>query len=353
MIIILEKTATEEQLQKVISRIEEYRLSAHISKGEETTVIGVVGIHIPQELSDLIERLPGVERTMRISKPYKLVSREFKPTDTVIKIGDLHIGAGDVVIMAGPCSIEDKEQLLKTARAVKAAGAGVLRGGAFKPRTSPYSFRGLGEDGLKILADIGAETGLKVITEVMAPEQVGLVARYADILQIGTRNMQNYQLLEEVGQINKPCLLKRGMSATIEEWLLSAEYIMGKGNKEIILCERGIRTFETATRNTLDLSSIPVVKRMSHLPVICDPSHATGKWYLVPPMALAALGAGVDGLLIEVHPDPDHALSDGAQSLTLENFSVLMERLAPMASLLGRNIGASVAAQAAGKSTVP
>lgn len=352
MIVVLEKTATEEQLQEVVARIEGRHLSAHISRGEEITVIGVVGREIPQELSDLLERLPGVERTMRISKPYKLVSREFKPKDTVVVLDNLYIGSRNVVVMAGPCSIEGKEQLLKTARVVKAAGAGVLRGGAFKPRTSPYSFRGLGEDGLKILADIGAETGLKVITEVMAPEQVELVARYADILQIGTRNMQNYQLLEEVGRIDKPCLLKRGMSATIEEWLLSAEYIMVKGNQQIILCERGIRTFETTTRNTLDLSSIPAVKRMSHLPVICDPSHATGKWYLVPPMAMAALGAGADGLLIEVHPDPDHALSDGAQSLTLENFSALMERLAPLAALLGKSIGVSAGAQAADRSAV-
>lgn len=336
MIIVLKKGATEAELQEVVSRIEEHHLSAHISKGEETTVIGVVGIHIPQELPDLIGRLPGVEKTMRISKPYKLASKEFKTTDTVIKIGDVCIGGGGIVIMAGPCSIESREQLLKTAKAVKKAGAHVLRGGAFKPRTSPYSFRGMGEDGLKILADAGAEAGLKVVTEVMTLGHVELVAQYADILQIGTRNMQNYQLLEEVGRTNKPCVLKRGMSATIEEWLLSAEYIMGKGNKQVILCERGIRTFETATRNTLDLSSIPMVKRMSHLPIICDPSHATGKWYLVPPMALAALGAGADGLLIEVHPDPDHALSDGAQSLTLENFSALMERVVPMADLLNK-----------------
>ncbi|MFQ5862077.1 MAG: 3-deoxy-7-phosphoheptulonate synthase [Candidatus Brocadiales bacterium] len=350
MIIVLEKGATEAQLQEVVSRIEEYHLIAHISKGEETTVIGVVGTHIPQELPTLIERLPGVGRTMRISKPYKLASREFKTEDTVIKVGDVCIGGEDVVIMAGPCSIENREQLLEAAKAVKEAGASVLRGGAFKPRTSPYSFRGLGEDGLKILADVGVETGLKVVTEVMTLGHVELVARYADILQIGTRNMQNYQLLEEVGRANKPCVLKRGMSATIEEWLLSAEYIMGKGNKQIILCERGIRTFETATRNTLDLSSIPVVKRMSHLPVICDPSHATGKWYLVPPMAVAALGAGADGLLIEVHPDPDHALSDGAQSLTLENFSTLMEKIVPMVGLLNRNIGIPVKTQTVGKS---
>lgn len=338
MIIVLKKGATEAELQEIVSRIEEHHLSAHVSKGEETTVIGVVGIRIPPELPDLIERLPWVERTMRISKPYKLASREFKAENTVIKIGDVRIGGGDVVIMAGPCSIESRDQLLKTAKAVKKAGAHVLRGGAFKPRTSPYSFRGMGEDGLRILKDVGAEAGLKVVTEVMTLGHVELVARYADILQIGTRNMQNYQLLEEVGRIDKPCVLKRGMSATIEEWLLSAEYIMGKGNKQVILCERGIRTFETATRNTLDLSSIPVVKKISHLPIICDPSHATGKWYLVPPMTFAALGAGADGLLIEVHPDPDHALSDGAQSLTLENFSALMKKITPLVNLLKQNM---------------
>lgn len=336
MIIILEKNVTEEQTKRVLARIEEAGLTPHVSKGEETTIIGVVGAHIPPELLESIERLPGVGRTMRISKSYKLVSREFSAADTVINIGDVSIGGGNTVVMAGPCTIESREQLLKTAAAVKQAGAGILRGGAFKPRTSPYSFRGMGEEGLKILADVGAETRLKVVTEAMTPGHVEVVARYADILQIGTRNMQNYQLLEEVGQTGKPCVLKRGMSATIEEWLLSAEYIMGKGNKQVMLCERGIRTFETATRNTLDISAIPMAKRMTHLPVICDPSHATGKWYLVQPMALAALAAGADGLLIEVHPDPDHALSDGAQSLTLENFSTLMKRLALMAELLNR-----------------
>ncbi len=337
MIIVLEKTATEQQLEKVLSRIEESGLSAHISKGEETTVIGVVGASIPQELPELIGRLPGVRSTMRISKAYKLSSRTFKPADTVIEIGDISIGGGNVVVMAGPCSIESREQLLETALAVRKAGASILRGGAFKPRTSPYSFRGMGEDGLKILADVSAETGLKVVTEVMTPGHVEIVARYADILQIGTRNMQNYQLLEEVGETKKPCVLKRGMSATIEDWLLSAEYILGRGNDQVILCERGIRTFETATRNTLDIGAIPMTKRLSHLPVICDPSHATGKWYLVPPLSLAAIVAGADGLLVEVHPDPDHALCDGAQSLTLENFAALMERVVSILDLLNKN----------------
>ena len=324
-------------MEQVLARIAEAHMTPHVSKGEETTVIGVVGAHLPPELPDAIAMLPGVNRIMRISRSYKLASKEFKSSNTIVEVGDVRIGDGDVVIMAGPCSIESREQLLTTALAVKKAGAQVLRGGAFKPRTSPYSFRGMGEDGLKILADVGAETGLKVVSEVMTLAHVELVAKYADMLQIGTRNMQNYQLLEEVGQVNKPCVLKRGMSATIEEWLLSAEYIMGKGNKQVVLCERGIRTFETATRNTLDLSALPVVKRMSHLPVICDPSHATGKWYLVPPMSLAALAAGADGLLIEVHPDPDHAMCDGAQSLTLENFSTLMDKIVSLASLLKRS----------------
>ncbi|HHT9118491.1 MAG TPA: 3-deoxy-7-phosphoheptulonate synthase [Candidatus Hypogeohydataceae bacterium YC38] len=339
MIVVLKKDSTEEDIREVLTRLREHRLEGHVSTGEERTVIGVVGTHIPSELPEFIERLPCVDYTLRISKPYKLTSREFKKTDTHIKLGDTEIGGQEVVVMAGPCSIESMEQLLKTARAVKEAGAKVLRGGAFKPRTSPYSFRGLGKEGLEMLAEVGAQTNLKVVTEVMTPADVELVYRYADILQIGTRNMQNYQLLEELGKIDKPCLLKRGMSATIEEWLLSAEYIMGKGNKEVILCERGIRTFEVATRNTLDLSAIPMVKRLSHLPVVCDPSHATGKWYLVPHMALAALAAGADGLLIEVHPDPDHALSDGAQSLTIENFSSLMKKMVCMAELLGRKIG--------------
>ncbi|MCB7128653.1 MAG: 3-deoxy-7-phosphoheptulonate synthase, partial [Candidatus Brocadiales bacterium] len=249
---------------------------------------------------------------------------------------EFSFGGKTIGVIAGPCAVENKAQLVSIAKRVKECGAIALRGGAFKPRSSPYSFQGLEEEGLAYLAETREEVGLPVVTEVLSPEHVEMVAKYVDILQIGTRNMQNYQLLEEVGQTGKPCVLKRGMSATIEEWLLSAEYIMGKGNKQVMLCERGIRTFETATRNTLDISAIPMAKRMTHLPVICDPSHATGKWYLVQPMALAALAAGADGLLIEVHPDPDHALSDGAQSLTLENFSTLMKRLALMAELLNR-----------------
>ena len=338
MILVLKKGVKENQIGEVLEIIKKLNLSGHVSRGEECIVIGIVGANIPAELQGRFEGLPFVENVVRISKPYKLASREFKGTDTKIDLKDLSIGGKELTVMAGPCSVEDEKQLYETAVGVKKAGAQVLRGGAFKPRTSPYSFRGLGKEGLELLKDIGQKTGLKVITEVMSLDAVELVYRYADIIQIGARNMQNYPLLEEIGRFDKPCLLKRGLAATVEEWLLSAEYIMGKGNHQVILCERCIRTFETSTRNTLDLSAVPMVKRLSHLPVVCDPSHATGKWYLVAPMAMASVAAGADGLLIEVHPDPDHAMSDGPQSLTLENFSMLMKQLVPLAGLLGRQI---------------
>jgi 3-deoxy-7-phosphoheptulonate synthase len=338
MIVILRKDIKEEQLREVLNIVQKFNLTGHISRGEERIVLGVVGANIPPELQNTLEGLPFVESVIRISKPYKLASREFNISDTKIDVGDIQIGGKELVIMAGPCSIENEEQLYEAALTVKEAGAQFLRGGAFKPRTSPYSFRGLGKEGLELLQNVGQKVGLKVVTEVMGPEALELIYRYTDIIQIGARNMQNYPLLEEVGRLDKPCLLKRGLSATIEEWLLSAEYIMGKGNKQVILCERGIRTFETYTRNTLDLSAIPIVKRLSHLPVICDPSHGTGKWYLVAPMSLAAVAAGADGLMIEVHPDPDHAMSDGPQSLTTKNFSLLMKQLIPLAELLGRGI---------------
>jgi 3-deoxy-7-phosphoheptulonate synthase len=276
------------------------------------------------------------------SKKYKLCSREYKAEDTVVQVGDISIGGTEVIVMAGPCSVENEQQLLETAEAVRQAGAKVLRGGAFKPRTSPYAFRGLGEAGLKLLAKAREETGLKVITEVLTPSEVELVAEYSDILQIGTRNMQNFLLLEEAGRTQKPVLLKRGMSATIEEWLLSAEYIANVGNPNIILCERGIRTFETTTRNTFDLSAIPLVKRLSHLPIVADPSHATGKWYLVESVSMASIAAGADGLIIEVHPDPDHALSDGPESLTFENFSKLTPKTQAIAQAVGRTQASSV-----------
>jgi 3-deoxy-7-phosphoheptulonate synthase len=285
-----------------------------------------------------MERFPGVQETMRVTRPYKLTGREMHPHDTIVDVSGIKVGGGDCVVIAGPCAVESEEQIMTTAYAVREAGATMLRGGAFKPRSSPYTFRGLGKLGLELLAQARAETGLPIVTEVMTPTDVDLVAQYADLLQIGARNMQNYQLLEEVGRTGKPVLLKRGMSATFDEWLLSAEYIVAQGNPNVILCERGIRTFETATRNTMDLNAVALAKRRSHLPVIADPSHGTGKWYLVQPLALAALAAGADGLAIEVHPDPDRARSDGGQSLTLENFAALMPRLAAVTAAVGKRV---------------
>ena len=326
MIVIMRKDCTEEELDGVRKRIKEHGLDDHLSRGVERTVVGVVGQTFP-ELKDELQQLPGVLEVVPISKPYKRSSREFQPVDTVITVGDATIGGKDLVVMAGPCAVESEEQLMVTAQAVKEAGAKVLRGGAFKPRTSPYSFRGLGVHALRLLADAREETGLVVITEVMAPEDVDLVAQYADILQVGTRNMQNYRLLDAVGQTRKPVMLKRGFSATYEEWLLAAEYVLAAGNEQLMLCERGIRTFEQYTRNTLDVTAIPVIRNLSHLPIIADPSHATGRWDLVTPMALAAVAAGANGLIVEVHPNPGKALSDGSQSLTLENFRRFMERV--------------------------
>ncbi len=325
----------EPQVGSVLSRLSELGLKGHLSEGVERTVIGVVGNVFP-ELQEMLEAMDGVDEVVRVSKPYKLSGREFQPVDTVIQVGNVSIGGDEIVVMAGPCAVESEEQLMITARAVKAAGAHVLRGGAFKPSTSPYTFRGMGEDGLKMLAAARQETGMPIITEVMTPWDIELVARYADILQIGARNMQNFILLDEVGKLDKPVMLKRGISATIQEWLMAAEYILSQGNRQVIMCERGIRTFETATRNTMDISAIPLLKRLSHLPVIGDPSHGTGKWYLVAPLAAASIAAGADGLMIEVHPNPDHALKDGAQSLTFENFDTLMKRLPPVAASVGR-----------------
>ncbi len=303
-------------------------------------MIGVIGTRFEPQLGEQLEMLSGVEKVTPISKPYKLASREFQPMDSVIRVGDVEIGNGDLVVMAGPCSVESMDQMMETALAVKAAGARVLRGGAFKPRTSPYAFQGMGEEGLRILAEVGQKTGLKIITEVMEPEQVDVVAAHADILQIGARSMQNFPLLREAGRVDKPVLLKRGMAATIDEWLMAAEYIMAAGNFNVILCERGIRTFETAVRNTLDLSAVPVVKRLSHLPIIVDPSHGTGKWYLVKSMGMAAVAAGADGLLIEVHPTPDTATSDGPQSLNIPNFRGLMDMLRVVGPAVGKKLPA-------------
>jgi 3-deoxy-7-phosphoheptulonate synthase len=337
MIVVMKMGSSRDEISGVKKKIEDSGLKAHISEGVDHTVIGVLGKVFP-ELRDSLELLPGVEQVILVSKPYKLTSREFHPQDTLVNMNDVTIGGNEIVVMAGPCAIESEEQLLATAQAVKAAGATVLRGGAFKPRTSPYDFRGLGETGLKILAAVGKENEMPVITEVMAPHDVDLVARYVDVLQVGARNMQNFILLDEVGKINKPVLLKRGLSSTIQEWLLAAEYILNQGNEQVILCERGIRTFETYTRNTMDISSIPIIEKVSHLPIIADPSHATGNWSLVPPMALAAIAAGADGLLIEVHPNPDLALADGPQSLNFDGFRILMSQLLPIAKARNRKL---------------
>jgi len=337
VIVVMRVGSSQDQITRVAERIEASGLKAHISAGIEHTVIGALGQVFP-ELRDALELLPGVDQVIPVSKPYKLASREFHPRDTIVELNGVAIGGNEIVVMAGPCAVESEEQVLATAQAVKAAGATVLRGGAFKPRTSPYQFRGLGESGLQLLAQAGKETGMPVITEVMSPDHVALVAKYADILQIGARNMQNFVLLDEVGRIKKPVLLKRGLSSSIQEWLLAAEYVMAQGNEQVILCERGIRTFETYTRNTMDLSAIPIIERVSHLPIIADPSHATGKWYLVIPLALAAVAAGADGLLIEVHPNPDLALADGPQSLTFDNFRLLMSQLLPIAKARNRKL---------------
>ncbi len=346
MIVIMRPFAAQPEIEHVIDRIHSLGFQTHVSQGEERTVIGVVGTPLPTELPELLSVLPGVDQCVRVTKRYKLCSRDFHPADSQVRVGDVVIGGREIVVMAGPCSVENEAQTLETARAVKAAGAHMLRGGAFKPRSSPYDFRGLGEEGLKILAAARDETGLKIVTEVMTPADVDLVCRYADMLQIGARNMQNYLLLEAVGAVDKPVLLKRGMSATIEEWLLSGEYVMARGNRNVVFCERGIRTFETYTRNTFDLSAVPAIKKLSHLPIIADPSHGTGRWEMIPAMSLAAIAAGADGLIVEVHPHPDEALSDGAQSLSTENFATLMPQLRQVAAAVGRSLAASEAAVA-------
>ncbi|HMO56391.1 MAG TPA: 3-deoxy-7-phosphoheptulonate synthase [Roseiflexaceae bacterium] len=338
MIVVMRSGATQEQIDAVLARLQEHHLTGKITYGEERNIIGVIGASIPPTLREEIELFDGVQEAVRITRPYKLTAREFHPHDTVVDVRGVAVGKKPCIVIAGPCAVESEEQILKTAHAVRAAGGTMLRGGAFKPRSSPYTFRGLGEQGLKLLALAREETGLPIVTEVMTPTDVELVARYADVLQIGARNMQNYQLLEEVGRSGKPVLLKRGLSATFEEWLLSAEYIVAQGNPDVILCERGIRTFETATRNTMDLNAVALAKRRTHLPVIADPSHGTGKWYLVAPLALAAIAAGADGIILEAHPDPDRATSDGGQSLNLENFGALIPQLEAVARAVGRSI---------------
>jgi 3-deoxy-7-phosphoheptulonate synthase len=337
MLVVMQEGATEGQIQAVIDRLVSLSFTVHRSTGVVHTVLGGVG---PAELSDPrdFEVMEGVQEARRIMSPYKLASRHFRPGGTVVKIGEVEVGGDQVVVMAGPCSVENRDQVMRIAERVAQAGAKVIRGGAFKPRTSPYTFQGLGEEGLRLLRQAADQHGLLAISEVMDLTQITLVAAYADILQVGARNMQNYSLLREVGRQSKPVLLKRGVSATVEELLLSAEYIMSEGNYNVILCERGIRTFETYTRNTLDISAIPVVKKLSHLPIIADPSHGTGRRDKVIPMARAAVAAGADGLLIEVHHDPDHALSDGAQSLWPDQFEELMAQLRIIAPAVGRTI---------------
>jgi 3-deoxy-7-phosphoheptulonate synthase len=339
-IIVLKPDASEEALNHLLKKLESKGLSANVSRGTERTIVGVIGdtSKVTEEEEDAIRVMTGVEDVMRIIKPYKLASREFRPENTTIDVKGMVIGGKRIHVIAGPCSVENKTMMISVAEEVKKAGATFIRGGAFKPRTSPYAFQGLGEEGLKYLAAAREKTGLPVVTEIMDPRDLDIMVKYADVIQIGARNMQNFRLLLEVGAVNKPVLLKRGLSSTIKEWLMSAEYIMSKGNHQVILCERGIRTFETATRNTLDLSAVPVLKQLTHLPVVVDPSHGVGKWDLVAPMAKAAVAAGADGILIEVHPNPEEAMSDGEQSLKPDAFRKLMDELRPIAAAVGREI---------------
>jgi len=338
MVIVMEQSATEEQVQKIIETLVEVGYDVHRSTGVTHTVLGAVGS--PRQVVDptALELLPGVREVVKISEPYKLVGRTFKPADTVVDLRGVPVGGPEVIVMAGPCSVETREQVGTVARAVVSAGARVLRGGAFKPRTSPYSFQGHGEEALRWMREVADELGLAIVSEVMDLRTIEMMLRYVDCLQVGARNMQNFDLLKELGRVRRPVLLKRGMSATIEEWLLSAEYLLAGGNQQVILCERGIRTFENATRNTLDISAIPVVKKRSHLPILVDPSHGTGRRDKVIPMARAAIAAGADGLLIEVHDNPEKALSDGAQSLYPHQFETLMGELRVIAPVVGRSL---------------
>ncbi len=339
-IIVTRPSATAKEIRHIVKKLEKMGFTAHISKGTERTIIGVIGdtSKITEDETGAFQVMPGVEKIHRILKPFKLASRDFKSRDTHIRIGKHTIGGKRIHVFAGPCAIESRSVLVKIAEDVKKAGATFIRGGAFKPRTSPYSFQGLREEGLKILAEARKKTGLPVVTEIMDPRDIDAVLKYADIVQIGARNMQNFRLLQEVGSHNKPVFLKRGLSATIKELLMAAEYIMAQGNSKVILCERGIRTFETATRNTLDLNAIPVLKNLTHLPVVVDPSHGAGKWDLVAPMSKAAIAAGADGLMIEVHSKPEEAMSDGEQSLKPAKFKTLMKELKAVAKAVGREM---------------
>jgi len=337
VIIVLASGVRKEEIELVTVRLEKAGLGVHLSVGQFRTIVGAIGDEkVVREMG--LDALPFVEKVLPITQPFKLVSREFKEDNSVFQLANCAVGGEEIVLMAGPCAVESEEQLLEAALAIKAAGAQILRGGAFKPRTSPYSFQGLEEEGLKILARVREQTGLPIVTEVMDQHTVGLVNEYADIIQVGTRNMQNFYMLRELGKLEKPIMLKRGLSATVEEWLMAAEYIMSGGNHRVILCERGIRTFETYTRNTLDLSAVPVVKHLSHLPIVVDPSHGTGNWRWVPSMSRAAVAAGADGVMVEVHPRPEEALCDGAQSLTPERFAGLTDELRKVAAASGRSL---------------
>ncbi len=338
MIVVMESGADEAQIARVSERLQQLGFGVHLSRGAERTVIGAIGDKSALSSADVdaVTAMGGVERVVPIRQPFKLASREFHQEPTVVDVGGVPVGGNEVVVMAGPCSVESYDQLLETARAVRAAGARVLRGGAFKPRTSPYGFHGLGEEGLRLLSAVREETGMPVVTEVMRPDQVELVASYADCLQIGTRNMQNFELLREAAQCRKPVMLKRGMSALVQEWLMAAEYLLSGGNYQVILCERGIRTFETGTRFTMDLNAVPLAKELSHLPVLVDPSHGTGKASLVPALARAGIAVGADGLIIEAHPNPSEALSDAAQTLPLKAFETLMQQVRAVAGAVGR-----------------
>lgn len=337
MVVILENNASDKQIDNVVKHLEDYGFRVNISRGEQKTIIGAIGVK-PNFDTRQIKILDGVADVYRVTAPFKLASRSFKEDNSVIKIKDVEIGGNHIAMMAGPCSVENKDHIFRMAEIVAKSGAKILRGGAFKPRTSPYSFQGMGEEGLKIMREAADHFGLLVITEVMEISQIDLIEKYADIFQVGARNMQNFSMLKELGKAKIPVMLKRGLSATIEEWLMSAEYILANGNSDVILCERGIRTFETYTRNTFDLSAIPVVHKKSHLPVIADPSHATGMRDQVPPMARASVAAGADGLMIEIHDDPEHAFSDGPQALLPNTFISLMDELRAIAKAIGRTI---------------
>ena len=336
MIVVMRNGATQEEVTHVIDRIQEAGYRGEVMTGSEQAIIGVLGSPITPELGERLELLPGVESTRRVSKPYKLASRNYRPFDTVIRVGDVAIGADEFVVMAGPCSVESQEQVLRTALSVKAAGARLLRGGAYKPRTSPYAFQGLGQEGLRLLAEAKAETGLPIVTELMDVRDLEAVAEVADVIQLGARNMQNYTLLTEVGRSGIPVLIKRGLSSTIEELLMAAEYVLKEGNEAVMLCERGIRTFESAYRFTLDLMAIPVLKEQTHLPVVIDPSHAAGRRDWVLPMSLAAAAAGADGIIVEIHPEPEAAICDGPQALVADGFPDYLRRVEEAAALAGK-----------------